>query len=129
MAIPALAPVISRSREFVAQRSNEVLLKVVPPLEKGKASHKFFATFVTIIGGAGFLFLLFINTLLAQDAFELSTLKAEAKSIADQREALDRQIAIQVDPAHLAARARALGMKPSDSPNFLNLAPAQVKNG
>lgn len=122
-----LAPALTRSRDFVAQRSNEVLLKVVPPLENGKASHKFFATFVTALAAAGFLFLLFINTLLAQDAFELSNLKSEAKAISDQREAIDRALSYQSAPATLAANARALGMKPADAPIFLDL--SKVNNG
>lgn len=129
MAMPALAPVISRSREYVAQRSNEVLLKVVPPLENGRATHRFFAIFVSALTVFGLMMILFINTLLAQDAFELSNLKVEAKLIADQREAIDRAIAYQSDPSTLAQRATALGMKPSDAPNFLNLPSEQVSHG
>lgn len=121
MALPAFAPVISRSRELVAQRSNEVLLKLVPPLENGKASHRFFAIFISSLATIGFLFLLVINTLLAQDAFELANLKQEAKLIADQREAVDRAIAYQSAPSTLAKKAYELGMKPSQSPQFLNL--------
>ena len=127
MALPLLAPVITRSREYVSQRSSEVLLKVVPPLENGKATHKFFAIFVTSLAGVGFIFLLFINTLLAQDAFELSNLKSEAKAIADQREAIDRALSYQSAPSTLASHAQALGMKPADAPIFLNL--SEVKNG
>ena len=133
MALPALAPVITRSREIVAQRSNEVLLKLVPPLENGKATHRFFAIFISSLTAVGFLFLLVINTLLAQDAFELANLKQEAKIIADQREAVDRAIADRSDPTNLAKSAVALGMKPSESPQFLNLDPVsqpqQVNNG
>jgi len=40
----------------------------------------------------GFLALLGINTLLAQDAFTLSNLKTEAKAVADQRDAINREI-------------------------------------
>jgi len=127
MALPVLAPVITRSKEIVTQRSNEVLLRLVPPLESGKATHKFFATFISALTVVGFLFLLFINTLLAQDAFELSNLRQEAKTIADQREAIDRAIAYQAAPSTLARNAKSLGMKPSDSPVFLNL--EQVSNG
>ena len=127
MALPAIAPVISRSREIVAQRSNEVLLKLVPPLENGKATHRFFALFISALTTIGFLFLLFINTLLAQDAFELANLKQEAKLIADQREAVDRAIAYQSAPSTLAKNAYGLGMKPSQSPQFLNL--EQVARG
>ena len=135
MALPVLAPVITRSKEIVSQRSNEVLLRLVPPLENGKATHKFFATFISTLTVIGFLFLLFINTLLAQDAFELSNLKQEAKTIADAREATDRAIARLSSPSTLARNARALGMKPSDSPVFLSLdastpvSAAEVKNG
>ena len=135
MALPVLAPVITRSKELVAQRSNEVLLRLVPPLENGKATHKFFATFVSALTIIGFLFLLFINTLLAQDAFELSNLKQEAKNISDEREAIDRAIAYQASPSTLARHARELGMKPSVSPVFLSLTDssqsktASVKNG
>lgn len=121
MALPVLAPVITKSKEIVSQRSSEVLLRLVPPLENGKATHKFFATFISALTIVGFLFLLFINTLLAQDAFELSNLKQEAKLIADQREAIDRAIAYQAAPSTLARNAKALGMKPSDSPVFLTL--------
>jgi hypothetical protein len=45
-------------------------------------SRKYFATFMTTVGVLGFLALLGINTLLAQDAFTLSNLKIEAKMVA-----------------------------------------------
>ena len=135
MALPVLAPVITRSKEIVSQRSNDVLLRLVPPLENGKATHKFFATFISALTIVSFLFLLFINTLLAQDAFELSSLKQEAKLIADEREAIDRAIAHQASPSTLARNAKALGMRPSESPVFLLLENAsqtkksEVRNG
>ena len=77
-----------------------------------------------------------MNILLAQDAFTLSALKAEAKVVADQREAINRQIEASSSPEALAAKARALGMRPSESPVFLNLdevaqavAKGDIKNG
>jgi hypothetical protein len=45
----------------------------------------------------------------------------EAKVVADQREAINRQIESVSSPAALAAQAEALGMQPSQSPVFLNL--------
>jgi hypothetical protein len=87
-----------------------------------QASRKYFAMFATGVSVAGFLALLGINTLLAQDAFTLSNLKIEAKLIADQRDAINRQIDSHSAPDALASRAEALGMKPSESPIFLNLA-------
>jgi hypothetical protein len=58
---------------------------------------------------------------LAQDAFELTNLKLEVKMVSDQREAIARQIDAQSSPEALARSAAALGMKPSESPVFLNL--------
>lgn len=71
-----------------------------------------------------------MNTLLAQDAFTLSKLKVEAKQVADQRDAINRAIDSYEAPENLAAAATALGMRPSETPVFLNLAPAPgVTNG
>jgi hypothetical protein len=95
-----------------------------------QASRKYFAMFVTGISVAGFMALLGINTLLAQDAFTLSNLKLEAKLVADQRDAINRKIDEHAAPDALAAKATALGMKPSETPIFLNLAPTgEVSNG
>jgi hypothetical protein len=58
---------------------------------------------------------------LAQDAFTLSELKIESKIVADQREAINREIEVASSPEALAATAQSLGMRPSDSPVFLNL--------
>ena len=65
--------------------------------------------------------MLLINTLLAQDAFKLSELKAEAKLVSDQREAIAREIDAISSPEALAKKATELGMKPSKVPNFLDL--------
>ncbi len=115
-----LAPAITRSREILSQKTSQVALKLVPDISDGKqADRKFFATFVSLMGIGGLLTLLFVNTLLAQDAFALSHLKLQAKSISDQREAISRQIELQSSPESLAQAATALGMKPSETPTFL----------
>jgi len=119
-------------RQRLADKSAEVFLKLVPNLSEGaQATHRFFAIFLSAVAGVGFLILLAVNILLAQDAFTLSELKAEAKVVADQREAINRQIESVSSPAALAAQAEALGMRPSQSPVFLNLdAQAQaIANG
>jgi len=109
-------------RQKLAAKSAEVFLKLVPNVSEGaQATHRFFAIFLSTVAGFGFLILLAINILLAQDAFTLSELKAEAKVVADQREAINRQIESVSSPAALAAQAEALGMRPSQSPVFLNL--------
>jgi hypothetical protein len=121
------------SRAIVAAKSAEAILKLVPDISSGaRATQKYFATFLTVITLVGLLALLGINTLLAQDAFTLSNLKIQSKALADQREAVARQIDAISSPAALALAASRLGMKPSDSPVFLNLTPkvkADLNNG
>jgi hypothetical protein len=134
MAMTAFAPAITRSKEIFAEKSSQVVLKLVPDMSSGKqADRKFFATFVTVIGAIGLMFLLLINTLLAQDAFELTHLKLEAKLVSDEREAIARQINTISSPEALAKAATDLGMKPSETPTFLSLdkpvLEVPVKNG
>jgi cell division protein FtsB len=128
---------IKAPRQKLTEKSVEVFLKLVPSVSEGaQATHRFFATFLSVVAGIGLLILLAVNILLAQDAFTLSELKAEAKVVADQREAINRQIEASSSPEALAAKARALGMRPSDSPVFLYLdevaqavAKGDIKNG
>jgi hypothetical protein len=131
------ATAIKAPRQKLTEKSVGVFLKLVPSVSEGtQATHRFFATFLSAVAGIGLLILLAVNILLAQDAFTLSELKAEAKVVADQREAINRQIASASSPEALAAKAQALGMRPSNSPVFLNLdeiaqavARGDVKNG
>ena len=134
MAMAALAPAITRSKEIFVEKTSQVALKLVPNVSDGKqGDRKFFATFVSIVGGIGLLLLLLINTLLAQDAFELTNLKLEAKLVSDEREAIARQIDKLSSPEALAKSATALGMKPSENPTFLSLdkpvIEVPIKNG
>ena len=134
MAMTAFAPAINRSKEIFAEKSSQVALKLVPDLSSGKqADRKFFAKFVTVVGVIGLMFLLLVNTLLAQDAIELDNLKYQAKLMSDQREAIARQIDTLSAPDSLAKAAIALGMKPSETPTFLFLdkqaLETVVKNG
>lgn len=134
MAMTAFAPAITRSKEILAEKSSQVVLKLVPDVSSGKqAVRKYFAKFVTVVGIIGLMFLLLINTLLAQDAFELTSLKLEAKLVSDEREAIARQIDTISAPDALAQSAADLGMKPSENPTFLSLdkpiTEVPVKNG
>ena len=134
MAMTALLPAIARSKELITEKTSQVALKLVPDLSAGQqANRKFFASFVTVVGAAGLLFLLFVNTLLAQDAITLNNLKLEAKIVSDEREAIARTIDKISSPDALANAASALGMKPSETPIFLDLETilnaTVVKNG
>ena len=122
MAITALAPAISRSKKKVIERSSEVALRLVPKIDIDKrADQKVFILFLTGIGALGLVALLFINTLLAQDAFKLSKLQLEARLLTDQREAYIRQLDRISSPMALAAAATEMCMKSSTNPVFLNL--------
>ena len=122
------APIVStkaRERKPVTERTAEIILGFFPDVNSGaRATHKYFAKFLTIVSLVGFLALLGINTLLAQDAFTLSNLKLEAKQLADQRDAITRSIDSYAAPENLAALATELGMRPSETPVFLDLTAA-----
>lgn len=121
MSIAALA---AQTRERVVSHSSRALLKIVPSSsEEVQETQKYFAKFLTVIAALGFLALLGINTLLAQDAFVLSELKLESKMIADQREAISRTMEKYSSPQALANQAAALGMSSSENPTFLDLTP------
>jgi hypothetical protein len=101
---------------------NHLFLNLVPKIDIDKrADQKVFILFLTAIGALGLVSLLFVNTLLAQDAFKLSKLQLEARLLTDQREAYIRQLDRISSPMALAAAATEMGMKPSSSPVFLNL--------
>lgn len=115
----------------VVDRTAKVIYASFPQASMAEqVSRRFFAIFVTSVGALGFLALLGINTLLAQDAFTLSNLKVEAKMVADERDAINRTIDAHSAPDALARAAAALGMKPSETPIFLNLdSPSEVTRG
>ena len=120
------------AKKAVSERTAEVISGLFPEITQGtRATQKFFAIFLSAVGLFGFLVLLGVNILLAQDAFTLSNLKSEAKMVADQRDAINRKIDSYAAPENLAAAATGLGMRPSETPIFLNLTPPDtgVTNG
>jgi cell division protein FtsL len=122
MAMTALAPVKSKKTSRVAQSTTRAALRIVTDASAGKqADRRFFALFITALGASFLMALLFINTLLAQDAFELSKLQTDLKLSSDQYEAVSHEIERLSSPAVLAHEAQKLGMKPSTTPTFLNL--------
>ena len=129
---PAAKKPAVKAKKQVAERTAEIISGLFPEMSSGaRATHKHFATFLTVVSALGFLTLLGINTLLAQDAFTLSNLKIEAKAVADQRDAINRSTDSYAAPERLAATATALGMRPSETPVFLDLTPLEsgVTNG
>ena len=96
--------VIPKARKVVAERTADIISGIFPDLNSG-----------------------------ARDTSQqprYSLLKVEAKQVADQRDAINRAIDSFEAPENLAAAAAALGMRPSETPVFLNLTPpAGVTNG
>ena len=118
----AIAPAITKKTSRVAQKSTRAALRIVADVSAGNpATSRSYALFITAIGVVFLLALLFINTLLAQDAFELSKLQADLKLSSDQYEAVTREIERISSPVVLSQEAQKLGMKRSLTPTFLNL--------
>ena len=118
----AIAPAITKTTTRVAKKSTRVALQIVTDVSAGKqANRRFFALFISALGSVFLMALLLINTLLAQDAFELSQLNADLKLSSDQYEAVTHEIERISSPSVLAQEAKKLGMKPSETPTFLNL--------
>ena len=122
MAIFELAPAIEISRKIVLEKTNKVVLRLVPEIKSGEvAAQRTFAIFIATMFTAGLLTLLVVNTALAKDAFLLKQLKQEAQSLTDQREAILRQVAQKSSPEKLAEQASKLGMIASTNPKFLDM--------
>ena len=122
MAIFELAPAIEISRKIVLEKTNKVVLRLVPEIKPGElAAQRTFAIYIATIFTAGLLTLLVVNTALAKDAFLLKQLKQEAQSLTDQREAILRQVAQKSSPEKLAEQASKLGMIASTNPKFLDM--------
>ncbi len=122
MAIFELAPAIEISRKIVLEKTNKVVLRLVPEIKSGEdAAQRTCAVFIATIFTAGLLTLLVVNTALAKDAFLLKQLKQEAQSLTDQREAILRQVAQKSSPEKLAEQASELGMIASTNPKFLDM--------
>ena len=87
------------------------------------------APFVAVVVGilaVGLLGLLLLNTVLAQDAFQLHALQLQSHVLADQEQALQRDVERLQSPASLAQRATALGMVQGGPPAFLRLSDGKV---
>lgn len=129
MALTVLAPRTKERRSAYADRKPRTVLRLVPELSSGeRVDRKAFVIFLSLVGVVGLLLLLTINTMLAQDAFELRRLQAQATTLSDKREAVMRNIAIASSPEVLARRATAAGMVPSLSPRFLSLTPNELSS-
>jgi len=95
-------------------------LAVVPASRSRVGRTPFVAVVVSLLA-AGLLGLLVLNTVLAQDAFRLHTLKEQARTLEDREQVLQREVEALRAPQALAARAAGLGMVQAGPPAFLRL--------
>lgn len=85
----------------------------------------FITVLVGVLGG-GLVALLLLNTIAAQDAFKIHTLRARAAALADTEQALSLQLQTSSAPGSLAAAAARLGMVPAGPPAFLPLSGGRI---
>jgi hypothetical protein len=135
MALPVIAPVITRTRRVITQTSQRTLLKLVPEIESGSSlTNRTFTILMTISMILVSMAIFVISALSTQDAFTLAKLQREAQSLSDERDSINRQLAFQSSPNALAVSAIKLGMKPNTQPRFIDLSEdiqslQKVKNG
>jgi hypothetical protein len=94
-------------------------LRVVPQVT-ARASSGAFALFVGAVLTVGLLGLLALNTLLTQDSFTATDLGHKQDALADQEQALQREVAVLGSPSSLAAAARQIGMVGTVNPAFID---------
>lgn len=128
MALPSIAPAITKTRQALAHSSQRAILRLVPELESGRPITNKSLTILGTIGMVLVILTMFlISTLSTQDAFTLAKLQREEQTLSDQRDAIEREIAFRSSAATLAAKATKLGMKPNTQPRFIDL--SVVENG
>ena len=121
------APGLERPAGRVRTRGPRLaLVPAARPAPRGPLRRSPFVAVVVSLLAAGLLGLLMLNTALAQDAFELHTLKQESRALEDREEVLRREVEALQAPSELAARATELGMVPAGPPAFLRLSDGAV---
>lgn len=101
-------------------------LTVVAPPRPRVAGTGAFTVVILGILAMGMVILLFLNTTLAQGAFQISSLTKTHHALTVSQQQLAQSIAIAESPEHLQARAVALGMVASDSPVFIRIADGKI---
>ena len=109
-----------------ARKGQEPSLRVVAPPRAERASRGLFLLVIVTLLAAGFLTNLLINTSMAQGAFRIGDLQREATKLSETQAVLREQVAALSAPTVLEAKARSLGMVPTDSPVFLSVPDGKV---
>lgn len=124
-----MSPVAAPARPAPARRSTAPArrtpakparpnLRVVTPVAS-RAPRAPFLLFSILLVGSGLIALLYLNTVVAQDAFTIHDLERTTATLAEQEQRLRQEIADLEAPDDLALKARALGLVPAGDPVFL----------
>jgi cell division protein FtsB len=117
-----VSPVAAPARKAPARRTPakpaRPRLTVVAPVPS-RAPRAPFVLFSMLLVGLGLVALLFLNTVVAQDAFTLHDLDRSTAALAEQEQRLRQEIAAMEAPNDLAGRARDLGLVPAGDPVFV----------
>ena len=119
-AVPAVAPTRPR-RHSEADASPRRHLEVAPSRAQRRARPRLLPALVTI-GGIGVILLaqLVLSIVLANGAYQISSLQAAKYTAVLQQHALSETFDLYNSPQHLAANAEALGMVASGNAVYLN---------
>jgi hypothetical protein len=102
-------------------------LRLIAPLRPERASRGFFAVLITAMLAFGLVVMLLINTSVAQTAFTVSELKIQQRELTRAEASLTKALAEVASPPVLEAKARALGMTPSDRAVFITVPGGKVR--
>ncbi|MBO3745445.1 hypothetical protein J5X84_05135 [Streptosporangiaceae bacterium NEAU-GS5] len=91
------------------------------------------APFVLLVVGllcGGLVSLLLLNTVLAQDSFELGDLRSSTEQLRQAAAEMEGQVRVMTQPDALAEQARGLNVQPdTSSPGFVRVAPTSKPAG
>jgi cell division protein FtsB len=104
-----------------ARKGQGPALRVVAPPRPERGGRGLFILLIIVLLGGGFLANLLINTSMAQGAFQIGDLQQAATKLSEEQAVLREQVGALSAPTALEAKARALGMIPTDSPVFLSV--------
>lgn len=112
-------------RAYARKRTREQLLDGIELPERGSTMAGRIPFVTAIIGllGCGLALTLLLTTRAAEDSYQLGDARAVNRKLADERAALQREVAAADSAPELAARARELGMIPAKDPARLVLGP------
>lgn len=127
MELPASSTEYATARAGLRLRSELPHLRLVKPLRPERASRGFFAVLITAMLGFGLVLMLVINTSVAQTAFTVTELKTQQRDLSRTEASLTKALAEAASPPVLEAKARSLGMIPSDRAVFLTVPGGKVR--